>query len=274
MRRHRDALDGAFVNAATAHFDRVLVFVAHPDDETIGCGALLQRATAGLVVFAVDGAPPHYGFEGRYGSLRKYSDLRFHEASRALQYIPHRSYRRLTKKDGTWFVDQHLFRELLVAFASLSAVVSEFSPDLVVSHAFEGGHIDHDACHNLAERIVSATNLRTLEFPLYWKGQRGEDVFQRFREGREGELALQLSDSEGRLKRRMLAEYRTQQNLMSVFHCESERFRPLRQNDYTRASWFGYAYENRQAQLKAELFLQKIAEFRGEEESAGPSLIA
>ncbi len=75
------------MNVATDHFGRVLVFVAHPDDETIGCSALLQRATAALVVFAVDGDPPYYGFEGRYGPLRKYSDLRFHEASRALQYI-------------------------------------------------------------------------------------------------------------------------------------------------------------------------------------------
>ncbi len=87
MRRRLDAFEGAFVNAATDQFGRVLVFVAHPDDETIGCGTLLQRAAAALVVFAVDGAPPYYGFEGRYGSLRKYSDLRFHEASRALQYI-------------------------------------------------------------------------------------------------------------------------------------------------------------------------------------------
>src|SRR5207248_225254 len=36
---------------------RTLVLVAHQDDETIGCGALLQRMRDPLVVFGTDGAP-------------------------------------------------------------------------------------------------------------------------------------------------------------------------------------------------------------------------
>ena len=62
------------MNATTDNFGRVLVLVAHPDDETIGCSGLLQRASSALVVFAVDGAPPHYGFEKKYGSLAQYSE--------------------------------------------------------------------------------------------------------------------------------------------------------------------------------------------------------
>jgi LmbE family N-acetylglucosaminyl deacetylase len=58
---------------------RPLIFVAHPDDETIACAGLLQRVPASLVVFATDGAAPGLGGERKYGSLKVYSDLRFQE---------------------------------------------------------------------------------------------------------------------------------------------------------------------------------------------------
>jgi hypothetical protein len=45
-------------------FRRPLIFVAHPDDETLACGGLLQRFPGALVVFATDGTPAGYGLEG------------------------------------------------------------------------------------------------------------------------------------------------------------------------------------------------------------------
>ena len=246
----------------TDNFGKLLILVAHPDDETIACSGLIQRASASLVVFAVDGAPPHYGFEKRFGSLRNYSDARFLEASRALKCIPRCSFRRLTRKDGTWFVDQHIFLELPEAFTSFARITREFSPDLLVSHAFEGGHIDHDACHILATRLAQEFSLRTLEFPLYWKSKHGHDVLQQFRESGEGEIVFQLSQQELLVKRRMLAEYRTQHGLTSVFHRETERFRALIRADRTEPAWSENPFENRRRPWKADLFFQKIAEFQ------------
>jgi LmbE family N-acetylglucosaminyl deacetylase len=247
---------------AAEKFGKLLVFVAHPDDETIACSGLLQRAAASLVVFAVDGAPPRYGFERRFGSLRQYSEARFVEASRALSLIPHCSMRRLARRDGTWFLDQHLFLELPDAFASLTRIAEEFSPDLVFSHAFEGGHIDHDACHILAKRTAQTLALRILEFPLYWRSEDGKDLFQQFRESSEGEFILQLAQQESVVKRKMLLEYRTQQNLLSAFQLESERFRPARK-DSPNPVWRAYPFENRRRALKVESFLQKVVEFHG-----------
>jgi N-acetylglucosamine malate deacetylase 2 len=247
---------------APDHFGKVLVFVAHPDDESIGCSALLQRATEALVVFAVDGAPPHYGFESTFRSLLNYSETRFREASRALRLIPNCSLRRLPATDGTWFVDQHLFLGLPKAFCSLLQIVREFSPDLLVSHAFEGGHIDHDACHVLARQTARALNLRHLEFPLYWRSEPGQDIFQRFRETRDGEFALNLSPQELLVKRQMLAEYRTQQRVTSLFRPETETFRPMIHDDFPKPAWSRYPFENRRRQLKAELFFQKIDSFQ------------
>ena len=116
--------------------------------------------------------------------------MRFAEASAALACISHSSFRRLAKRDGTWFVDQHLFLDLPGACASFLEIVREFSPDQIVSHAFEGGHIDHDACHFLALRAANSLNIPVWEFPLYWRDDDGRDIFQRFREQRTDELPL------------------------------------------------------------------------------------
>jgi N-acetylglucosamine malate deacetylase 2 len=249
------------MNLNVEKFGRALVFAAHPDDETIACGGLLQRAEASLVVFAVDGAPPHYGFEKQFGSLQEYSEARFVEASRAQSFVPNCDMRRLARHDGSWFLDQHLFQELPQAFASLLPIAQEFSPDLLVSHAFEGGHIDHDACHVLAKRTARALNLQNWEFPLYWRSEDGRDVFQQFRDDSEADFLLQLSQEESRVKRRMLAEYRSQKSLTSVFRVDAERFRRVNGTDHPKSSWPEYPFENRRGPLKAELFLRKIAEF-------------
>jgi LmbE family N-acetylglucosaminyl deacetylase len=246
----------------TEKFGKVLVLAAHPDDETIACGGLLQRASTALVVFAVDGAPHCYGFERKFGSLQNYSVARFREASRALSFVPHCSFLRLATGDGTWFSDQHLFLNLPAAFISLQRFAREFSPDLLVSHAFEGGHIDHDACHFLAKQLARSCGLPALEFPLYWKSRDEQDVFQRFRESHEGECALQLSQRELRVKRRMLREYRTQRGLTQVFSQEAERFRHLVQTEDAAPHWSGYPFENRAEQYKTESFMQLVADFQ------------
>jgi N-acetylglucosamine malate deacetylase 2 len=242
-------------------FAKTLILVAHPDDESIGCAGLLQRVPNALVVFATDGAPPHYRFEKRFGSLRHYSDLRFREAAAAVAAIPHSSFRRLVRQDGSYFVDQHLFLELPEAFLSLCRIVREFSPDLIVSHAFEGGHLDHDACHVLAKHAAIVVDVQCLEFPLYWQTVQNGDRFQEFRESRAAELLLGLSERELEVKRRMLAEYESQQALMSVFRNEVERFRFISLGSRTDGVWSHYPFENRRKPWRADCFFQRVAEF-------------
>ena len=67
--------------------DRTLVLVAHPDDEAVGCGVLLQRMRRPAVIFLTDGAPEDPYFWNRFGSREHYAQVRHNEARVALAAV-------------------------------------------------------------------------------------------------------------------------------------------------------------------------------------------
>jgi LmbE family N-acetylglucosaminyl deacetylase len=241
---------------------RLLVFVAHPDDEIIGCGVLLQRVPTSLIVFAVDGAPTGYGFERKFGSLKKYSDKRFKEASCALALAGNCSFRRLNGRDGRYFPDRHLFEYLEEAADSLVTIARTFVPDAIVSHSFEGGHIDHDACFVLADHTAQTLSLNLFEFPLYWKSENGHDVFQKFRNPQEEETILNPSGAEMAIKNKMLGEYDTQRDILAVFSPDQERFRPARLGGNARPPWISPYPGNWRTRRDTSIAFERFSEFR------------
>jgi N-acetylglucosamine malate deacetylase 2 len=261
---------------AAEPFRRPLIFVAHPDDETLACAGLLQRVETSLVVFATDGTPAGFGLERKYGSLKTYTELRFQEASRALSHVLSASFRWLTRADGSYFEDMHVYEELSEAASSLRAIAASFSPDAIVSHTYEGGHIDHDACSFLAMNVAGVLSLKRFEFPMYWTDASGHTVQQKFRDTRAGWSAgnvmeSQLSETEIECKKAMMAEYRTQKGTVSAFDPGVEMFRLATSDQVTfsEAQCRDYMYQDRPPRfyhtrwhrLSAKVLLNKFAEF-------------
>jgi LmbE family N-acetylglucosaminyl deacetylase len=264
-------------------FRRPLIFVAHPDDETLACGGLLQRLPGSLVVFATDGTPAGYGLERRYGSLQAYTELRFQEAARALSHVPNCAFKWITGPEGSYFGDMHVYEDLASAATSLRAIAQAFCPDAIVSHTYEGAHIDHDACSFIAMHVANVLSLKRFEFPMYWLDPSGKAVLQRFRDGDAGVAAggsegarahvmeWQLSEAEIQRKKKMMAEYRTQRGTVSTFDPSIERFRPAATTspsfsvplcrDYLYQNRPPRFYHTRRHRLSAKALLKKFAEF-------------
>lgn len=247
-------------------FSRPLIFVAHPDDETLACGGLLQRMESSLVVFATNGAPHHHGFERKFGTLQRYSDTRFQEAAVAIGQVPNCSFQRLTKTDATFFVDQQLFRDLAQALMSLCRIARSFCPDALVSHAYEGGHIDHDTCSFLTMHAATTLALQRFEFPLYSRDAPGQVVLQQFCDEGCAPLEWQLTETELSCKRKMLAAYTSQPGLAAAFALGNERIRLATRTDFSLAPCRDYSYRSRwhrlwRKSLSASTLLKHFKEF-------------
>jgi LmbE family N-acetylglucosaminyl deacetylase len=145
---------------------RVLVLVAHADDECVGYGALLQTMREAVVVIATDGAPRDEYFWGRYGSREKYAAVRRDEARRAAEGAGVRELVLLAEEDGR-LEDQRLFLHLAAAYGLLEKVAERARPQAIATLAYEGGHPDHDSCSVLGARLGGRLGVPVWEAALY-----------------------------------------------------------------------------------------------------------
>jgi LmbE family N-acetylglucosaminyl deacetylase len=212
--------------------DRTMVLVAHPDDECILCGGLLQRMRKPVVVYATDGAPQDPYFWKAHGSRSAYSRLRQKEARRALERVGVNEIVFLAECDER-LVDQELFRNLTIAYELLHEAIVRLGPSAVLTLAYEGGHPDHDSCSFLASKLGAATGLPVWEAPLY-RGVRAELSVQEFAHPNGTEVFYAPSLEEIARKRAMCQEYSSQGDFLKVFDIEQETYRPQVPYDYTQ----------------------------------------
>jgi LmbE family N-acetylglucosaminyl deacetylase len=241
------------VHPQPAH--KTLVLVAHPDDEAIGCGVLLQRMTTPLVVFATDGSPQDPYFWQRFGSRREYAEVRRAEAAAALAAIGVDTFTSLD------FEDQRLHANLGLAVDRLADLVQEFGPQSILTHAYEGGHPDHDACAFLGMMLGCRFHLPVWEMPLYQRAA-GEGAMQTFIVGAP-ELVIAPTPVELARKRRMIARYRSQGLMTSRFNLSREVFRRLAQYDFSQPPHAGTLnYEAWQWPITGSDVCKSFGEFR------------
>ncbi len=214
---------------------RTLVLVAHPDDEAAGCGGLLQRIDDPIVVFCTDGAPRSDYFWKQYGSRNAYARVRADEAERALATVGVTHLHFLG--DGELCADQELFLKMGVAYEQLGQFIETELPQAILTHAYEGGHPDHDACAFLATQAGKQYGLPVWEMPLYHRAS-GEVARQSFIAPDKQQL-LELTREELARKQEMYAAYVSQAAVLADFTSAVERFRPMRNYNFARAPHAG-----------------------------------
>ena len=208
---------------------RTLVLVAHPDDEAVGCGALLQRMREPEVVFLTDGAPEDAYFWGRFGSRAHYACIREHEARLALGAL------KVSKVEFLRGVtDQRLHLHLEDAFLFLTELIKRTRPEALLTLAYEGGHPDHDACSYLAHHLGARFSLPVWEMPLYFRDPAGFEAQTEFLQPGEVEITIEPTPEELARKRTMLAAYVSQGETLQHFSRAAEKFRPQVAYDYSR----------------------------------------
>jgi N-acetylglucosamine malate deacetylase 2 len=199
------------------------VTVAHPDDETIGCGGILQLLSGATIIHVTDGAHSSSALENGYVDSIAYGHARQQELMNAMSLIQFHGSSLLKIGLGDLEVYKHL--EFLIS--RLLEIFKVRNTSIVITHAFEGGHPDHDA---IAFAVSAACKLMprrmfALEFPLYRRGISSR-LYQTF-DGydKRSILKLVLTQTERQQKIRMLEMFRSQQAIIRNFSVDFEAFR-------------------------------------------------
>lgn len=220
---------------------RTLVIVAHPDDESVSCGALLQRMGSSAVVFCTDATPESPYFWKPFSSREAYQNLRRTEAITALKFagVSNVEFLAGSKLDSP-FHDQYLYRVLPNAMRALDRIFLEFRPHAILAPAYEGGHPDHDCCSFLANAIGKKYGISVWEMPLYHRCQTGDLLCQFFLDRRGTEIELVPEGDELPTKKQMIDTYQSQGTVWNFVRPGMvESFRPQPDYDYRQPPHLG-----------------------------------
>lgn len=234
----------------------VAIVVAHPDDETIACGALLRRLKGVLLVVVTDGAPRNlYDARGHgFADAEDYAAARAKELSNAcLSAALHR----VIQFDVP---DQEAAFNLDLISSRLFQIFREQRIGVVLTLAYEGGHPDHDATAFAVHHAAQATrhNVGILEMPLY-RARAGGELRQSFvpYAGRQP-IVCTLNSDERAFKRRLIALYATQRNVLAGFSIDREQFRAAPHYNFAKPPNGGRVlYDRHEWGIRSDEWLQQ-----------------
>ncbi|MBM3785635.1 MAG: PIG-L family deacetylase [Acidobacteria bacterium] len=209
---------------------RILVAVAHADDETIGCFSVLtEPGNEIFVLHGTDSAPRNLKYALRAGFLTRdaYKVARRNEVRQALTMagIPESRHVQLDIAD----------QESPLHWQEIRRAAEDVKADLIYTHAYEGGHGDHDA---LAFALHTLPNV--WEFPLYHAAG-GHYTPHAFVEGAASKTVI-LTKAQQSRKAAMLACFRSQKRVIDGFPIGQEHFRPMKAYDFNHPPHGGKLY--------------------------------
>jgi len=201
----------------------VTVIVAHPDDETIGCGATLKRLLGARVVIVANGVP---NGSGDVGTAQTYATARWRELLAALELAGHKP----SDVTGLSVTDRQAAEHLVAITRRLARGFAASGTAIALTHAYEGGHADHDAAAfavHQAARLCRrlGQNVTVIEMPFYRAGGTGKVVQSFVAEEAGDSLTLSLDAESRELKERMLACFKSRSAFLTGFAVDVERFR-------------------------------------------------
>lgn len=250
---------------------RVMAVFAHPDDETIAIGGQFRRLKGIRLLHVTDGAPANMRDARAYGFSRRedYAEARRRELAAALDGagVPPDALLTLGA------VDQAAAPSMAMLAEMLAAAFTTHMTDVVITHAYEGGHPDHDAtafavhaaCRLLEGRGKPAPDI--VECPLY-HARDGGWVLQRFTAlpvCNAFEVTVALDNDAANSKREMLSTHATQQRTLAPFECTRECFRRAPRYDFSELPNGGeLLYEQFDWGLDGKAWLRLAQEARSE----------
>ncbi|MFE1600659.1 PIG-L deacetylase family protein [Methylobacterium sp. ID0610] len=209
--------------------------VAHPDDESVGCGAQLPRLSGVTVIHVTDGAPRNGRDAARHGfpDPAAYAAARARERDAALTLVGVPPERRI----ALGLPDQGVAEALAPLARQLAALFAARGITVALTHAYEGGHPDHDAVALAvqgAKRLMGGA-LAVIEMPFYHRGEEGPEAgaFLPAHPPRRA-IALHLDPEDCALKADLFAIHATQAATLNRLPIALERFREAPDHSFDR----------------------------------------
>jgi LmbE family N-acetylglucosaminyl deacetylase len=211
---------------------KVMIIAAHQDDESVGAGARLCFLTDAWVVHVTDGAPADESVARRYGfnSREEYAYARRQELNAALDVAGVLPEHRLCLN----YVDGQASMQMVDLVLRVADLIDSINPDVIITHAYEGGHTDHDATSfavHLACGVLrreGAAPPAVLEMTSYFRRGSRRVVHDFLPHARAdlGRREVKLSEEVQQKKQQMYKAFVSQQKIIQTFTTEIEKFRP------------------------------------------------
>lgn len=209
---------------------RILILVAHPDDEVVACAASIKRArddgAAVSALYLTNGCIARETLwpwqRSRYGKNVTRRRTEAENAATALGILPVGWGTRPARA---------LWQELPAVCEEVETAFRAYRPDQIWVPAYEGGNPDHDALNAIGFKFK--TRVSVLEFAEYtFFGGRVQS--QKFIAPDETTRIVPLSPDEQRAKHAALRLYASEQSNLSSIGVEQESYRPVATYDYAR----------------------------------------
>ncbi len=242
------------------YLGRTALVVAHPDDETLAAGGSWAYLGDLLLIHITDGAPRHLDDAAKAGfaTPEDYGQARQNELRQALNIAKQQQLPPLPPGEGRGegndtqgsrqaakpLPQQERFQTENLSISDQTAAlhIPEIATTLatrfddheitaILTHAYEGGHPDHDATCAAVQRAAAGREI--VEFPAYHAAPDGSLVTARFLPG-PNPVTIALTPAERSQKQAMIACFTTQAGFLTRFATAQEQFRHAPKYDFSQ----------------------------------------